>query len=234
MSQFIEGYYASWQRLVPPDALESFFTPMRQDVDHLSPVKLLAAVFPERAELLETPADFINWCLYFEAKTFLHGLLIVEDKLSMAHGLELRVPFLDNDLVDFAMGCPPSAKLRDLERRLPLDENIAAPKQETYFQRTNEGKQVLRGALERYLGPNVSTRQKQGFSSPDASWFKGQSVQFVKRRLMNGDSPLYDYVDPITTRSLVQDHLEGLENRRLLIWSLLNVDAWLRKVNPAA
>ena len=52
------------------------------------------------------PEDYINHSLYFEAKTFLHGLLVVEDKLSMAHGLETRVPFLDNDLVDFAMRVP--------------------------------------------------------------------------------------------------------------------------------
>ena len=49
----------------------------------------------------------MNHSLYFEAKTFLHGLLLVEDKLSMAHGLETRVPFLDNDLVDFAQALPP-------------------------------------------------------------------------------------------------------------------------------
>lgn len=50
----------------------------------------------------QTPEEYINHSLYFEAKTFLHGLLVVEDKLSMAHSLETRVPFLDNDLVDFA------------------------------------------------------------------------------------------------------------------------------------
>ena len=46
---------------------------------------------------------YINHSLYFEAKTFLHGLLVVEDKLSMAQSLESRVPFLDNDLVDLLM-----------------------------------------------------------------------------------------------------------------------------------
>ena len=50
----------------------------------------------------------MNGSLYFELKTFLHGLLVVEDKLSMAHSLETRVPFLDNDLVDFAVRLPPS------------------------------------------------------------------------------------------------------------------------------
>ena len=53
-----------------------------------------------------TPEDPVDQALYFEAKTFLHGLLVVEDKLSMAHSLEARVPFLDNELVDFARRIP--------------------------------------------------------------------------------------------------------------------------------
>ena len=54
----------------------------------------------------DRPEDYINHSLYLEAKTFLHGLLVVEDKLSMAHSLETRLPFLDNDLVDFAQRSP--------------------------------------------------------------------------------------------------------------------------------
>jgi len=59
-------------------------------------------VFHGHAERLNRPEDYVHHSLYFEGRTFLHGLLVVEDKLSMAHGLETRVPFLDNDLVDFA------------------------------------------------------------------------------------------------------------------------------------
>ncbi len=65
----------------------------------------------------QSPEDYVNHSLYLEAKTFLHGLLVVEDKLSMAHSLETRVPFLDNDLVDFAQRLPVRLKLSDLERR---------------------------------------------------------------------------------------------------------------------
>ena len=63
-------------------------------------------MFHDHAAALTRPEDYVNHSLYFEAKTFLNGLLVVEDKLSMAHGLETRVPFLDNDLVDFAMRLP--------------------------------------------------------------------------------------------------------------------------------
>ncbi|MFY0022626.1 asparagine synthase-related protein, partial [Acinetobacter baumannii] len=73
---------------------------------HVSPMEIFRGVFHEHAPQLTRPEDYVNHSLYFEAKTFLNGLLIVDDKLAMAHGLEGRVPFLDNDLVDFAMRLP--------------------------------------------------------------------------------------------------------------------------------
>lgn len=57
---------------------------------------IFASVFKTPVNV-QTPEEYINHSLYFEAKTFLHGLLVVDDKLSMAHSLETRVPFLDND-----------------------------------------------------------------------------------------------------------------------------------------
>ena len=60
---------------------------------------------------LDRREDYLNASLYFELKTFLHGLLVVEDKLSMAHSLETRVPFLDNELVDFALSLPVALKV---------------------------------------------------------------------------------------------------------------------------
>ena len=80
------------------------------------------------------PEDYINHSLYFEAKTFLHGLLMVEDKMSMSYGLENRVPFLDNDLVDFAMRCPVGLKLNNLNEVIRINENHAGDKQNIYFQ----------------------------------------------------------------------------------------------------
>ena len=58
----------------------------------------------------------------------MHGLFVVEDKLSMAHSLENRVPFMDNDLVDFAMQCPVSLKLNNLSDVLEINENAPGSK----------------------------------------------------------------------------------------------------------
>jgi asparagine synthase (glutamine-hydrolysing) len=74
----------------------------------------------------------------------------------------------------------------------------------------------------------VTKAEKQGFSSPDASWFKGESIEFVKRQLINGQAKIYNVLDRNKVEELVKLHLNGEQNRRLLIWSLLNVDAWMK------
>ena len=144
----------------------------------------------------------------------------------MAHSLESRVPFLDNDLVDFAQRVPVRLKLRDLEHVVALDENLPSPKNERYFERTRDGKLLLRQVMQRYVPEQVTNQVKQGFSGPDASWFRGDSIDYVRQVVHNDDSAMYEYLNPTVVRRLVDDHLEGRENRRLLLWSLLTVEHW--------
>jgi asparagine synthase (glutamine-hydrolysing) len=152
---------------------------------------------------------------------------VVEDKLSMAHSLETRVPFLDNDLVDFAMRCPVHLKLNNLQDVIRIDENEPGPKQARFFRKTRDGKQILRDVMSGFIPDDVAAAEKQGFSAPDASWFKGDSIEFVRRKLMNGDARIYDLLDKHSVQALVGEHLDGKHNRRLLIWSLLNVETAL-------
>lgn len=143
----------------------------------------------------------------------------MEGKLAMAHGLEGRVPFLDNDLVDFAMRLPVSMKLANLTEVIRLNENDPGPKARKYYQKTRDGKMALRKVLGRYVPPEVSNGIKQGFSVPDGSWFKGESINYVATRLIKNNAAIYDYLDRTSVQKLVMDHLEGRQNRRLLIWS---------------
>ncbi len=224
--QFIDQYYVYWQRLIPNSVLARVFAPIWNDVKHVWTRDIFRNVFLSHDNALERPEDYINHSLYFEAKTFLHGLFIVEDKLSMAHGLETRVPFMDNDLVEFAMRCPVTLKLNNLHNVLRIDENELAKKQE-FFRRTNDGKQILREMMARYIPPEIAHAEKQGFSAPDASWFKGESIEFVRRTLLEGKPQIYDVLDRDVVTNLVNEHLRGERNRRLLIWSLLNVEIWM-------
>lgn len=221
---YVDQYYVFWQRLIPNSALSKVFAPIWGDVKDVWTRDIFRNVFLTHDNELDRPEDYINHSLYFEAKTFLHGLFVVEDKLSMAHSLETRVPFMDNDLVDFAMQCPVNLKLNNLADVIRLNENESGNKSGRYFQKTNDGKQILRDVMSRYIPNEITKAEKQGFSSPDASWFKGESIDFVKRKLLTGSPRIYEYLDADSVRGLIHQHLDGQENRRLLIWSLLNVE----------
>ena len=112
--EYLDNYYLYWKRLIPNTQISKIFEPIWSDVKDVWTRNIFENVFSNHTNSLNTREDFINHSLYFEAKTFLHGLFVVEDKLSMAHSLETRVPFMDNDLVDFAMTCPVKLKLLNL------------------------------------------------------------------------------------------------------------------------
>ena len=225
--QYIDQYYGFWQRLVDNRHFRTLFTPIWDDVKDVSTRDIFRDVFANHQNELERPEDYINHSLYFEAKTFLHGLLVVEDKLSMAHSLETRVPFLDNDLVDFAMRCPVGLKLNNLRDVIRINENEPGDKQGKYFLKTADGKQILRDMMRHFVPQDIADGVKQGFSAPDASWFKGESIDYVRKQLMSDTPRIYRFLDRETTHTLVNEHLNGEQNRRLFIWSLLNVEHWL-------
>jgi asparagine synthase (glutamine-hydrolysing) len=208
--------------MVNNSQLKQLFTPILSEVGDVWTRDIFRDVFSNHANELATPQDYVNHSLYFEAKTFLHGLLVVEDKLSMAHSLETRVPFLDNDLVNFAMACPASLKVRNLKAVERVNENDLRSKKEAANAKSNDGKLLLRDVMSGIIPKSISDGTKQGFSSPDASWFKGESIDFVTKTLSNRDSRIYNFLDFETTQELLKEHLQGVNNRRLLIWSLLN------------
>ena len=224
---YVDQYYGFWQRLANNKELQRMFAPIENDVKTVWTRAIFRDVLKEHQAVPDTAEDYINQSLYFEAKTFLHGLFVVEDKLSMAHGLETRVPFMDNDLVEFAMRCPVGLKLNNLANVVRINENEPGDKPGKYFRKTNDGKQILRDMMGKYIPDSITKAAKQGFSSPDASWFKGDSIDFVRDRLLDKQAPIYEYLDYQETTGLLQEHLDGQQNRRLLIWSLLNVNQWM-------
>lgn len=225
--EYASRYFDFWQRLVPADSFDSITAPVRH-ANSADMLEVFKGVFHGHENALNGPVDYINHSLYFEARTFLHGLLVVEDKLSMAHGLESRVPFLDNDLVDFAMRLPARYKLAELDRAVRMNENEPGQKT-TRYRQSKDGKIILRQTLARYVPEEIATGAKQGFSGPDASWFRGESIDYVRDRVLARNAKLYEFLDFDTAERLVQDHLDGRENRRLLIWSLIYLESWCRQ-----
>lgn len=225
--EHIDKYYSYWQRLIDNRHIKAFFRPVWQQVRDVRTRDIFRNVFAERDLALANTGDFINHSLYFEAKTFLNGLLVMEDKLSMAHGLETRLPFLDNDLVDFAQQVPVSLKLGNLAENGRIDENAPAQIKDS-FKKSRDGKRLLRKVMRQVVPDEVSEREKQGFSAPDASWFKGESIDYVRRVIFDDNARIFEFLDRGAVQGVVDEHLEGKSNRRLLIWSLLNVEWWIR------
>lgn len=226
---FFDRYYAFWQRLVPDEHKPELFQPaMFGQVDVSEPRQIFEKVFTFNPSLAyDTPEQHIANSLYFEIKTFLPGLLVVGDKLSMANGLEERFPFLDNDLVEFAQKIPVRHKLGRLDYMKRLDENIFGNKAEAYREH-DDGKNVLRQAMQPFIPEQILRRQKQGFSAPDESWYRGENASYVKQLLLGDTTASAEFIRPEYVRRIVTEHIDHRINHRLLIWSLLNFEWWCR------
>ena len=223
-SDFISHYRQYWQRLLSLDELNQLVSPLSSANIEQSRNALFHSMIFKSSN--SSSNHYVNYCLNFEAKTFLHGLLLVEDKLSMAHGLETRLPMLDNDLVDYAMSIPISQKIKSIKKLIEADENYINTKQK---QKGIVGKYILRKLLKKYVGSGTPYFKKQGFSAPDASWFRGESIDYVRSIVENKNSPIYDYLDYGFLNGLCQQHFDGKQNRRLLIWSVLYLNEFFVK-----
>jgi asparagine synthase (glutamine-hydrolysing) len=225
----INNYYTFWQRLVADEHKSKLFRPdVYSQMNMTFPREAFERVFKFNRKLrYDNPEEHITNSLYFEIKTFLPGLLLVGDKLSMANGLEERFPFLDNDLVDFAQKIPIRHKLGNLENMKRLNENDFGFKKGTYKD-YNDGKNVLRKAMADFLPESIINRKKQGFSAPDESWYRGENANYVKELLLGRKSSCSNYIEPAFIRKIIDEHMNHRINHRLLIWSLMNFEWWCR------
>lgn len=142
--------------------------------------------------------------MYVDAKTYLHGLLVLEDKLSMIHSLETRVPLLDNEVVDHLLRVP-WAQLADGQT----------------------GKILFRDAVRPWVPDSIYRKPKMGFGPPDASWYRGQLREWVETRLEAlGRRGVFrrSYI-----RAKLDDHMAGRANYVALIWCLLSFESWCRQ-----
>jgi asparagine synthase (glutamine-hydrolysing) len=226
---FFDQYYSFWQRLVPDEQKNALFDPsVVNSIDVTEPKKIFERVFTFNPKLkYKTPEDHIQNSLYFEIKTFLPGLLLVGDKLSMANGLEERFPFLDNDLVEFAQKIPVKHKLANLHNLKNINENDFRNKRNLYAEHS-DGKNVLRKAMSDLIPESVLNRKKQGFSSPEESWYRGENAQFVKDFLLNRKNSSTQFINRKFIENVIDEHINKNINHRLLIWTLLNFEMWCK------
>jgi len=160
-------------------------------------------------------ASPLDRMLYVDAKVWLpDDLLIKADKMTMANGLELRVPFLDHKMVEFAATLPNASKIHG-----------------------KGGKTLLRSAMRGVLPDAIIDRPKKGFPIPIGSWLRTSLRQFTRDHLLARDSACSRYVDRDETARLVEEHEQGRADRSQEIWTLLVFEFWHRHFiedHPAA
>ncbi|HVG30789.1 MAG TPA: asparagine synthase (glutamine-hydrolyzing) [Pyrinomonadaceae bacterium] len=149
----------------------------------------------------------LNRLLYVDLKTFLPCLnLDYTDKTSMAATLEVRVPFLNVELVELAARMPPDLKLRGLKR-----------------------KYILKRAAERLLPREVVWRRKAGFSAPVRSWLRGALKPLVDELLSEETVRRRGLFRPAEVRRVVEANLSGREDFNLQVFQLLTLELWHRE-----
>jgi asparagine synthase (glutamine-hydrolysing) len=129
------------------------------------------------------------------------------DRATMRFGLEARSPFLDQELVDFALRLPLKLKIRGKEKKI-----------------------VLRRALRELLPSEVLNRPKRGFQVPLAEWFRGPLKSLVAERCLGQDSPLAKIVRREAVERLIKKNAQGFDHGNRL-WMLLSLATWLGKVS---
>jgi asparagine synthase (glutamine-hydrolysing) len=149
----------------------------------------------------DTPVDKM---LYTDFMTRLpeHSLMLT-DRMTMAHSLEARSPFLDHTLVEFLAAFPSEMKIRNKTL-----------------------KYVLRGLSENYLPPKIVHREKQGFMFPVAYWFQNELYEFTKHFLLSSSFVQEGLFKRESVDRLIEDHRSNRIDNHVRLWMLLNLELW--------
>jgi asparagine synthase (glutamine-hydrolysing) len=178
-----------------PDAFTPEFVRAARGFDPAAVIDDAIAAAPSR-----DPWDVV---MYVDATTYLQGLLVLEDKLSMAYGLETRVPLLDNAILDYLLSVDWSL----------LSDGI-------------EGKKLFRRAVAPWVPKIIANKPKMGFAPPDASWYRTSLKSFIERQLAPARIARRGVFRPKFVERVLAEHATGAANHVALIWSLLSFEAW--------
>ena len=149
----------------------------------------------------------LNRLLYVDLKTFLPCLnLMTTDKTSMAANLEVRVPFLNREMIEMAARMPPKLKLRGLKR-----------------------KYILKRALETVLPHDVVWRRKAGFGAPIRSWLRGPLRPLISDLLSEESIRRRGIFRPKEVMRVVNDNTSGREDNSLQVFQLIGLELWHRE-----
>ena len=197
----VEGYFHGVSIMADRERQKLFSKAFRAELQGYAAIDVM------RAHASNAPVeDPLSLIQYLDFKTYLPGDILTKvDRASMAHSLEVRVPLLDHQFVEWVSGLPSSLKLNG-----------------------SEGKYILKKSLKPYLSDDILYRSKKGFSVPLAAWFRGPLKQLVRDTVLHPrmtDSNIFnlDYLQHV-----VEQHESGRKDYSTTLWALLMFAAFLR------
>jgi asparagine synthase (glutamine-hydrolysing) len=194
-------YRAVLNSVMTPAALNTAFTP-----EFLAQAQGYDAIAEIDSWIGSAPSDdWFDKVFYVDARTYLEGLLAFEDRVSMAHSLEARVPLLDNELVDFVLDLP--------------KEMLA---------QGDTGKIIFRESVKPWVPEQIYNKPKMGFGPPDAFWYRNQLRSWIEEELAPSHIAKQGVFNPQYVSDVLKKHFTSQANNTYLIWSLLNFNAWCR------
>lgn len=180
------------RKLILPDVYENSYP--RNSID----------VFKEFYNRGNPSLDPLNHILYADTGVYLSDDLLVKvDRMSMAHSIESRVPFLDHHLVEIAFSIPSNLKLKGRIK-----------------------KYILKKALKGIVPDRILNRKKAGFSIPAGKWLKGELKEFAGEILSIGNIKKTGILNPDYVRKIWNDHQEGKSENSRQIWGLMMFNLW--------
>lgn len=153
-------------------------------------------------------ASLLSRLLYLNFKEYLpNDLLVKMDRCSMAHGLEVRSPFLDTRFMEYVAGLPDAYKLRGWRTKV-----------------------LLKQAFRDLLPPAIEHRRKMGFGVPLGTWFRTSWREPLMDLLSPKSARLYRYVEESAVKTVIERHLAGREDAGHRLWIFLTLEVWLRQL----
>lgn len=197
----VEGYFHSVSILGDELRGQLFSPAFRRSLQGYQAVEVLH----DYAEKSPTQ-DGLSLVQYLDIKTYLVGDILTKvDRASMAHSLEVRVPLLDHEIVEWVSGLSPALKLRQ-----------------------QEGKYILKKSLEAHLPKTVLYRNKMGFAVPLASWFRGPLRERVRSGLLGNTLADTGIFNMAFIEQMLDQHQSGRRDYSAPIWTLLMFESFLR------
>ena len=151
--------------------------------------------------------DSMKMAQYLDLKTYLVGDILTKvDRASMAHSLEVRVPFLDHKFVEWGF-------------QVPSEQNLV----------NGVGKKSLKQAMEPHLPHDILYRRKMGFSVPLADWFRGPLKERLYDRLLSSQMKNCGYFNEEQLVTLIDQHVKGVRDNSAPLWTLMMFESFLRQ-----